>query len=100
MPENLNPKYKEMILRALEYHFPQAKVYLFGSRARGDNKEGADVDMAVDIGSEVSIQELARARNTLNNLPFALTVDLVDMHAIPDTLKKVILTEGILWKNS
>lgn len=97
MPENINPMYKEHILRAMEYHFPNAKVYLFGSRARGDNQEGADIDIAVDAGEEISVQEMWRARNTLNNLPFAVMVDLVDMQNIPEELKKVILKEGMLW---
>lgn len=99
MPENINPKYKELILRAMEYHFPGAAVYLFGSRARGDNKEGADIDIAVDGDKELDLHEISRARVTLNNLPFALKVDLVDMNDIPQELKELILKEGIKWKN-
>lgn len=99
MPENINPRYKELILRAMEYHFPGAAVYLFGSRARGTNKEGADIDIAVDGGTELDLHEISRARVTLNNLPFALKVDLVDMNYIPQELKELILKEGIKWKN-
>lgn len=99
MPENINPKYKELILRAMEYHFPNARVYLFGSRARGDNQPGADIDIAVDAHDKISLQEMSRARITLNNLPFALKVDLVDMYRIPQELKDLILKEGVVWKN-
>ncbi len=99
MAENINPKYKELILRAMEYHFPGAAVYLFGSSARGTNKEGADIDIAVDGGKELDLHEMSRARVTLNNLPFALEVDLVDMNDIPQELKELILKEGVKWKN-
>jgi predicted nucleotidyltransferase len=99
MAENINPKYKELILRAMEYHFPGAAVYLFGSRARGTNKEGADIDIAFEPREEPALHEISRARVTLNNLPFALKVDLVDMRDIPIELKELILREGIKWKN-
>lgn len=97
--ETINPKYKDMILRAMEYHFPKAKIYLFGSRARGDNKPGSDIDLAVDTGERISTQEIWRARNTLENLLISLSIDLVDMNAIPSELKELILKEGIEWKN-
>lgn len=98
-PEAVNPKYKEMILRAMEYHFPKARVYLFGSRGRGDNKPGSDIDIAVDTGERIPTQEIWRARNTLENLLISLSIDLVDLNAIPLELKELILKEGTLWKN-
>ncbi len=98
--ENINPSYKKMILDAMNYHFPGAKIYLFGSRARKTNKEGADVDIAVDdCGKKIDIREIIRARTTLENLFIPLGVDLVDLNAIPKELKKTILEEGIIWKD-
>ncbi len=90
---------KNMILRALEYHFPGSKVYLFGSRARGTNRPGADIDLAIDIGSKADPHELNRARVTLEHLPIPFNVDIVDLHAVPQLLKDTILEEGIVWKN-
>lgn len=100
MSEHINPHYQEQILRALEYHFPEAKVILFGSRARKTHAQGADVDIAVDCGNKIPIREITRARITLENLPISLTVDLVDFHNIPKILQETILNEGVLWKNS
>lgn len=99
MNDNLTPKYKEQILKAIAYHFPDAKVILFGSRARGTNKPGSDVDLALDSGVPLKLSEIARARVTLENLPIALSMDIVDMHNIPDTLKAIIVREGIVWKD-
>lgn len=98
MREQINPDYKYQILRALEYHFPGAKVILFGSRARGSHKEGADVDIAVDAGTPIILREMGRARNTLENLFIPLTVDLVDMNNINERLKQEILKDGVVWK--
>lgn len=100
MNKHINPKYKDAILRALEYHFPEAKIILFGSRARMTHKEGADVDVAVDTGERIQLRELQRARVTLENLPIPLIVDVVDFHNIPTLLQETILDEGIIWKNS
>jgi len=95
---NLTQEYKNWILKAIDYHFPTAKIILFGSRARGTNSPGSDVDLALDIGEPIRLAEMGRARVTLENLPIALNVDIVDMHSIPDTLKDIILREGIVWK--
>jgi len=53
MKTSINPRYKKEILRALEYHFPGAKIILFGSRARRTHQEGADVDIAIDAGKAI-----------------------------------------------
>jgi len=98
--EPLEPKYKNDILRALDYHFPQKKkVILFGSRAQGTYKPGSDIDIAIDIGEPIKLHEMARTRITLENLSVPFEVDIVDMHSIPEELKKVILNEGIVWKS-
>ena len=97
--EELNPRYKEAIIKALEYHFPRAKIILFGSRARGSNQSGADIDIAIDTGSQLKLRDMSRARTTLENLFIPLEVDLVDLHGISDELKQVIQNEGLLWKN-
>ncbi len=98
-PKELDPRYKNEILRALEYHFPGAKVILFGSRARGTNQPGSDVDIAVDAGKKIELGELARARATLENTTIPFFTDLVDLNRVPQELRKVIVKEGIVWKN-
>lgn len=97
--DNLKQEYKDLILKAITYHFPDVKIILFGSRARGTNRPGSDVDLALDTGKIIKLHELSRARKTLENLPLALDIDIVDMHNIPIELKQLILQEGVLWKD-
>lgn len=92
--DNLKQEYKDLILKAIAYHFPDAKVLLFGSRARGTNHPGSDVDLALDTGKPIKLHELFRMRKTLENIPLALDIDIVDMHNIPSELKQLILQEG------
>lgn len=98
MSQNVKQEYKEAIMRALAYHFPSARVILFGSRAVGTHRPGADIDIALDAGEPIKLREMARARITLENLPISLEIDIVDMHNIPEELKQIILHEGIVWK--
>lgn len=97
--DNLTQKHKDLLLKAIDYHYPHAKVILFGSRARGTNSPGSDIDLALDIGEPIQLSEMARIRRTLENLPIALDIDVVDMHNIPIELKEIILKEGVIWKN-
>lgn len=97
--QDTNPKYKQAVLHAVQYHYPEAKVILFGSRARGTHKEGADIDIALDIGSLVPLYEMSRIRATMENLLIPLEVDVVDMQAISQEFKAIILKEGVVWKS-
>lgn len=50
------------------YYSPNAKIYLFGSRARGTHKVTSDIDIALDAGRKLDMLELAQARNVLECL--------------------------------
>jgi uncharacterized protein len=96
--DNLTQEYKNWIIKAINYHFPEAKLILFGSRARGTNSPGSDIDLAIDNGSMIQLGEMARTRVTLANLPLPVEFDIVDMHNIPAELKAIIAKECIVWK--
>ena len=97
--DSLKQEYKDLILKAIAYHYPDAKVILFGSRARGTHRPGSDIDVAIDTGEPIKLREMSRIRVTLGNLPISLEMDIVDMHNIPNELKQIIVNEGIAWKN-
>jgi len=46
-------KYKNIIVPIILRYVPNAKIILYGSRARGDAKEGSDIDVALDTGSKI-----------------------------------------------
>ena len=90
-------EYKELITRVLLALFPDAKIYLFGSRARGSHKPSSDIDLALDIGQKLSNFQLAQAKGVVDGLYLPLSVDIVDFQAVPDDMRALILNEGILW---
>lgn len=92
-------EYKNQIIKAIKYHYPLAKIYLFGSWATGKNKPNSDIDIAIDIGHEIDLYEFDRIEKTIENLDIPNIVDLVDLHSAPKDLKTNILKEGIEWKD-
>lgn len=92
-------KEKDLIIRVLEALFPSVKIYLFGSRAKGTNRPASDIDLAIDIGRQLTFLELARAKEVLQGLYIPEKIDVVDMHAIAQEFKETILKEGIVWKS-
>ena len=92
-------KEQDTIVRLLDVLFPDVKIYLFGSRARKTNRPASDIDIALDAGRVLAVVEIARVRNIIDALNIAQKVDIVDMHAIPQDLRDIILKEGIVWKS-
>ena len=99
LSDGLKTEYKQAVLKAVQYHFRQARVILFGSRARGDFAAGADIDIAIDVGNPIDPGELVRLKATLENLTIPLMVDVVDWHYASPELKEIIEREGIIWKH-
>lgn len=90
--------YKKKLIKAIEYHYPEARIILFGSWATGKAKIASDIDLAIDIGKKVDLYEMDRIEKTIENLDLRNMVDVVDMHTIPKELKDNILKDGIIWK--
>ncbi|MCX7759845.1 MAG: nucleotidyltransferase domain-containing protein [Hydrogenothermaceae bacterium] len=71
------------------------KVYLFGSRARGNNRESSDIDLAFESEEDID-RQLTYLRFVIeeSNLPYK--VDIVNLKYAP-YLKDVIEREGERW---
>lgn len=69
------------------------KVILFGSRARGDNQERADIDIAI-LGSDISENDWIYLREAIEEIPTLLVFDVVRFETASKELQDVILQEG------
>lgn len=90
---------QDAIVKIITAFHPEAQVYLFGSFAKGTNRDPSDIDIAIDIGRRLGWREMSFLENLFAALPIAQTVDLVDMHAIPESFKQAILKTGVVWKS-
>ena len=87
----------ELIYGLLRVLFPTARIILYGSRARGDNTERSDIDIAIDAGAEQSIHLMARARDVLDALYIPEKIDLIDFHYVTEEMRQQIIQDGIEW---
>ena len=78
---------------------PVSVAVLYGSYARGEQRPGSDIDIAVEFEESLSSTERTRARLTLiERLGTALGTDDVDVTPLSKTsadLKREILEDGI-----
>lgn len=47
-------RFKNLLLNIIINHLPDARIYLFGSRARDKNRSGSDIDIGIDLGEEIN----------------------------------------------
>ncbi len=94
----LNPEYKKKIVAVLTALFPDATIYLFGSRARGTHYARSDIDIALDTGKPLLRVDVGEARDMLaeSNIPYK--IDVVDVHSVSQEMREAIYREGIIWR--
>ena len=80
------------IAEILKEYNPKA-VYLFGSRARGDNLKNSDIDIAVDI--DMSFREKRKLKEKIDKAAGLYSVDLVFFDEMSEEFKNKVLKEGI-----
>ncbi len=77
----------QTILRA---QIPSAKVWVFGSRAKGTTRRGSDLDLAIDNGAPLPPAMAAHLADAFEEAPLAYKVDLVDLHNISPEFRALI----------
>lgn len=75
----------------------KAKIYLFGSYARGDATRLSDVDVAIDAAEPLPTGCLARLREQLEESTIPLTVELVDLGEADAEFRARVRREGVKW---
>ena len=84
------------LAQRLARHETVERVWLFGSRARGDNFERSDIDLAIEAPRMDRHEWLKIALDFGEEAPTLLLVDLVRLEEAPAHLLREIRDEGIL----
>lgn len=72
--------------------FANGVVFLFGSRARWENKKYSDYDIGYDW-KKLNIKTIANIKSQLSTLP--RKIDFVDFNYTDETFKKIALQDTI-----
>jgi predicted nucleotidyltransferase len=86
---------RRIVLDGLRGH--RAKVYLFGSWARGENRRTSDIDVAVLPSAPLPPGVLSAIREALEDSRIVYRVDLVDLSAASPEFREKALKEGVPW---
>ena len=75
-------------------------VYLFGSRAKGNFRDGSDIDLAV-VAPEMTAETFNTLWDEIDDLPIVFKLDCLHFESLSnDLLKKKIEAEGVLFYDS
>jgi predicted nucleotidyltransferase len=97
LPENFPRRSLiEDLAGRLARHPAVQRVWLFGSRARGDNFERSDIDLAVEAPGIDRYEWLKITLDFEDEAPTLLSIDLVRLEEAPALLREQIRDEGIL----
>lgn len=96
--QQLDEKTKQKIIAVISALIPDAKIYLFGSRARGTNAPRADIDIALDGGKELSMVDVGEINSMFKESSIKYMIDVVDLYAVSAAMREQILKDKIVWK--
>jgi len=79
---------------------PDARVILFGSRARGQARRRSDFDLGVRLRARAGVDALNRFRAAVEDGGRIISkVDIVDLLTASPALAAADAAEGIVWQN-
>ena len=102
-PLSVGEIYQEVV-KIIAKYLPGARIYLFGSRAKGTAKPYSDFDIAIEWKEKIPLHTMAKIREELDKLPTLKSFDLIDLKRVSgdfiETVRKtgVILYDGRKFK--
>ncbi len=73
-------------------HYPQVeKAILYGSRAKGNYKNGSDIDLTLYGGNDLTMHVLYKIMTTIDDLllPYTIDLSIYDTISDPDVIEHI-----------
>jgi predicted nucleotidyltransferase len=94
---DLAADHRRLVLDILRANFSKgAKTWVFGSRATGRARRYSDLDLAIDAGRKLTLDEFAVLAEAFSESDLPYRVDVVDWHKIDDGFRRMIASERVL----
>ena len=85
-----------LVRAILDANLPNdAKVWVFGSRATRRARRYSDLDLAIDAGRPVMLDEFARLADAFRESDLPYNVDIVDWQVLDDRFRRIIAEERV-----
>ncbi len=76
---DLEQRHLDRLVPILKKHVPDAAVWAFGSRVKGNASKYSDLDLAIEAGHRLNLQTLAMLDQDLSDSDLPIKVDIGDM---------------------
>lgn len=94
----MHNKYKKEIIAIIRKHIPACKIYLYGSRARNEQRMGSDIDIALQTVNKIDPLIIADIKEEIEETTtMPLFIDLIDVNAIEPSFKSEIIKDWVSW---
>ncbi len=90
-------EYRKIVFDIVQKYLPECKIYLYGSRARDKNREGSDIDIALDTGTQIDRIILGNICSDLEDSDLPVSVDVIDVASVSTDFLNTIKTEWVPW---
>jgi predicted nucleotidyltransferase len=93
-PIDVAPEHRRLVSAILRAHLPaEARAWVFGSRVSGRARRYSDLDLAIDAGRPLSLDELARLAEAFRESDLPYRVDVVDWRGLDDRFRRIVEAE-------
>jgi hypothetical protein len=95
--EKISQQVRAILLQVLSEH--GVKLYLFGSWARGEERQSSDIDVGVWHDGTLDRKLLTEVRFLLEESTIPYRVDVVDLTQVDTEFLAKVKREGIVWND-
>lgn len=88
---------KAELIKIVYKYVPKCRIFLFGSRARGTHREGADYDIALDSGTKIPREVMLNIGEDIHESDIYVFVDVVDLNDVSQDFLNVIKKDLVEW---
>lgn len=90
----LRPQYLKILTDIFESYCPEAEIWAYGSRVKGEAHEGSDLDMVVK--SFNSNKNIYKLRELINDSNIPILTDILEFEKLPKTFQEEIEKEYVV----
>jgi predicted nucleotidyltransferase len=90
-------QYRDIVVPIINKHLPNAKILLYGSRARCEDHPASNIDIAIDAGHLIGETIMGYIRSDVEESELPIAFNIVDFNAVSAKMQETILEDAITW---
>lgn len=90
MPINLKDEDRDIIRRIMNVYLPDARTYVYGSRAKGAAKPYSDLDLLVRCEQEIEFSQISNTKELMSASDLPFFVDIADWERLSPEFRSEI----------